>query len=422
MSKQNKNSDPLEEFFREKSQDYDIEYREQDWRKLEARLDTADQQRQQRRKRWLAAAVVAMLFVVLAYITYDQQLEINELNDRLSKNENVTTPPPSESSPDKPSDAAGDSQEGQEVLAEESKQASESEEQAKTTGDQNGHTTLPSEEQNQQAQQAGQHNENTLALTTIKFTEKSLVTAKASPGFDGRSTAISAIKPTSFPPPGDAKTRQAPPAQTSNPEILTHRHAPRFTVGVLVGPDLSTVGGMSNFYNPGYKFGLSLEYNITQNLAISAGAQRTKVRYVASGDEYSPPPGYWSYGVVPDKTVGECILIDIPVSLKYDFLHFQHSRLFATVGLSSYIMLDEDYRFRYDQMNTSNLKQRWHERTGTSHWMSNATFSVGYELDISQQLSLRAEPFVKLPLKKVGWGNVNLYSMGTTFSINYKIR
>ncbi len=422
MSNQDKNSDPLEEFFREKSQEYDIEYHEEDWQKLEARLDQADQQRRQQRRRWIAAAVIAMLFAVLAYITYDQQLKINELNDELSNQENITTlPPSSDSTDDQSTDPTKQTENEADLLTKKTEQ-----EPNKATNDPSQQSRKDSKiatGQNKDFKQnIEQQSNSTFDISTIEFKEKSLAIAKASPGFDGRSPAISAIKPTNFSGTENTKVRQFPSSPPNNSvQLAAQRRAPRFTIGVLVGPDLSTVGGMSNFYDPGYKFGVSFEYNLTQNLAISAGAQRTMVRYVASGSEYSPPQGYWSYGVVPDKTVGECILIDIPISLKYDVKHFRHSRLYATAGLSSYIMLDEDYKFRYNQSNSSNLKQRWHERTGTTHWMSNATLSVGYELDLSQTLSLRAEPFVKLPLQQVGWGNVNLYSMGTFVSINYKL-
>ncbi|MDX1618949.1 MAG: hypothetical protein R3224_09195, partial [Balneolaceae bacterium] len=144
------------------------------------------------------------------------------------------------------------------------------------------------------------------------------------------------------------------------------------------------------------------------------------VRYRASGSEYDPPRAYWTNGILPEETIGVCSLIDIPLNLKYDILRQDRSRFFATAGLSSYIMLTEDYRFSYAQ-SYSGQSERWNERTGTRHWFSNANFSVGYEFDLRPNWSLRAEPFVKMPLKEVGWSNVKLYSMGTFVSLNYKM-
>lgn len=419
MSKENKNSDPLEQFFREKSKDYDIEYREEDWQKLEARLDEADRLHWQRRKRWVAAAVVAILFSVLAYITYDQQLKINQLTDKLNSQEQLTNVAPTSEAPSNKPAIPPDKENAENRNNETAEENDPTQENPASTI-----TNEPSPQNESTFDNKSQENEpenrNTLALSGLAFKEKALVIAKASTGFDGRSPAISAIKPADSPPSGNLFAYNSSQSTDQEPKLLAPRQFPRFSLGFVVGPDLSTAGSMSDFYDPGYKIGVSAEYNITQNLAISVGLQRTKVQYLASGNDYSPPQGYWSYGVRPNETLGECILIDIPVSLKYNVMHFQHSRLYATAGLSSYVMLDEDYRFTYKN-NQPGLKQRWHERTGTTHWMSNATLSVGYELDFTQTLSLRAEPFLKLPLKEVGWGNVNLYSVGSLVSINYKI-
>ncbi|MEX0929098.1 MAG: hypothetical protein WDZ53_06800, partial [Balneolales bacterium] len=81
----------------------------------------------------------------------------------------------------------------------------------------------------------------------------------------------------------------------------------------------------------------------------------------------------------------------------------------------------EDYHFSYDSDDPA-LWEGWSDNTGSRHWLSNAGFSVGYELDIHRHWSLRAEPFLKVPIRGVGWGNVKLYSMGSFVSFNYKFR
>jgi len=110
-----------------------------------------------------------------------------------------------------------------------------------------------------------------------------------------------------------------------------------------------------------------------------------------------------------------------PISLKVDILSLSGSRFFLTAGLSSYVMLNETYQFHYSGYNSDpDLLQSWSDRTGTGHWMSNAGLSVGYELDIHPNWSLRAEPFIRIPVKDVGWGQVRLYSVGSFISLRYR--
>lgn len=436
MSDKNQNNDPLERFFRQKADEYDIQYKEEDWEKLEARLDEMDKQYANRRRRYMAAAVVLMLFAVLGYFTFEQQQTINQLNDRLdnAERENVADLPDNffESLPDTRID---DESANNENTADETESDVTTESPDLASGEQSAvegesNTT----ENSNEAIAADDDRQN----YETNITESRLVAiANASPGFDGRSPAISAIKPIKTRAKvnkGGSKAQQAPLSESeSDREFRGHQRmsgfstgipveqqkSPRFSTGIYIGPDLSTVGSISNFVNPGHKIGLSVEYNITQNLALSVGAQHTRVRYSAGGGEYKLPEGYLPYGSAADEIRAQCVLIDIPVNLKYNFMHFNDSRIYASAGLSSYIMLNEDYQFKYENSQPQ-APQRWQERTGTRHWMSNATISIGYEYDLMQNVSIRAEPFLKTPLKEVGWGNVNLYSMGSFFSINYK--
>lgn len=413
MSEQ-KHNDALEEFFREKAQDYDIEYDEEDWNKLERRLDDAESN--QSLSSWqyyLVAAAIAFLFSILAYVTYQQQLTINQLNERLT---NSKQPSNTESQPwaipnlelfkfdftDNQSDQSAYSSSDAGV---ENKSLANKKEKEK------GRNQQPNEIINSEP----------LNIALAQLSQQDILLASSKKRHINN-LSITTMPEPNIPTSGDALTniqREASPISSTNTQRnqATDRKSP-FSVALMAGPDLSTVGGIADFYDPGYKIGLALEYRLSQNFSLSIGAVHSKVQYSARGNDYSPPQTYWGYGATPDETIAQCLIIDIPISLKYDFLQFNHSRVYASAGLSSYIMLNEDYQFRYDT-NADSQPQRWQERTGTKHWMSNATFSLGYEIDLEPKISFRVEPFIKVPMRNVGWGQVKLYSMGSLASITY---
>jgi len=412
-------NDPLEEFFKKKVQEYDIEYQEEDWLKLERRLDAAeaDQNKQSYWKRYSAAAAVILLLSVLAYYTYEQQQKIDQLNERLTRSEQVTDPQskpteilpeglfnfsfPAESSDNHPLSRSEPNQSSNNNIVDGSQNNSGNTQREEKLNKDSYQSTVVLASLSDPEQFITE--ETTFAGTKVSdFAGKDLTPRNTKGQFISISNA----------------TKSSNGFNTKNQ--LPRREISQFTIGLIGGPDMSTVGGISNFYNPGYKIGLSAEYALTKNLAISVGAIHSRVQYTASGNDYNPPEGYWSYGAVPQETVGKCLLIDIPISLKYNVLHFDDSRIFASGGVSSYIMLNEDYRFSYDGY-SSGQPQRWQERTGTRHWMSNAVFSLGYEMDLKSNISLRIEPFIKVPIQEVGWANVKLYSMGSFISVNYNI-
>ncbi|PAU93828.1 hypothetical protein CK503_09140 [Aliifodinibius salipaludis] len=416
-------NDPLEEFFRKKVREYDIEYKEEDWRKLESRLDAkgANKDSQNYWKRYITAAAVILLFSVLGYYTYHQQQKINQLNERITRSEQTANPQngplgisPDElfyfSFPDNPSY----------TLPEDRSNVDQSPENIADVSQNNRYESQRDDNTNNNSQRQlaiADSYQEPIDLATLSESAK-LSTGDIRVGIEALGFASNNLTPTNTLYRSTFVNNTPTSSNVFNQPL--ERQSPQLTVGLMGGPDISTVGGISDFYDPGYKIGLSVEYHISKNFALSVGAIHSKVQYTAGGNDYNPPEGYWSYGGAPQETVGRCLLIDIPISLKYNLMHFHNSKLFVTGGASSYIMLNEDYQFQYNSYSTGQ-QQRWQERTGTRHWMSNAVLSLGYEMDLRKNISLRVEPFIKVPMREVGWGNVKLYSMGSFISVNYNI-
>lgn len=427
MSEQEHNKDPLERLFREKAEEYDIEYNEDDWLKMKDRLDEANRQRQKTiQRRWIAAAVV-LAFAFLTYFTIENQMRINQLNEKLSEYQSADQEQPTQvqenNQNQKEEEGSGaDEQSNDTTPADESDVSNQVNQNLTTTGDSETNKVSRNKSddlQNDKSPTFPQRSTSQIALQTISPAER----LSEEPRNGTTLSDLHAIqtKTASADPPTGIAFANGTNAVETGVGPSDQQTINRLSVGVVMGPDLSTTGSLSNFYEPGYEFGATIEYNLTSNLGISTGIIRSRVRYTASGSDYNPPGGFWSSGSIPQQTIGDCVLLDIPLRLKYDFLHNSNSRFYATAGISSYIMLNEEYRFDYGYGSPSNKAQEWKDKTGTRHWMSNAGFSVGYEYDVVQNWSLRAEPYLKVPLQEVGWGNVRLYSMGMTFSLNYKL-
>jgi len=224
----------------------------------------------------------------------------------------------------------------------------------------------------------------------------------------------------------DPVVRPRPAAVTH--EILARMPEPdpaatpsRLAVGIRLSPVYSTAGSPVNAYESGYGAGLSLEYRLTSRLTVATGAGYSVVRYSAAGNDYALSASNFPGQQITDMS-GECRILDIPVTIQLRLFEFERSRVFGTAGLLTYVMLNEAYTFKtgnYYQNSASDI--RWQERTGTWHWFSNAGFSVGYERDLHRNWSLRAEPYVRVPVREVGWASVRLYTIGTMFSIQYRL-
>lgn len=198
------------------------------------------------------------------------------------------------------------------------------------------------------------------------------------------------------------------------------------SVRVVVAPDLSAVG-LKNFSRPGTNLGVLLEYRLAPRWSVQAGVlQSTKVYRSLPGD-YTAPYGTWNgngYSKV-ESVDGRCNMLDIPINLRYDIIlrsqadgRFK-SRWFVSGGATSYIMNQEYYKYNYEP-HTYNQPPDTTTSTG-SYGFSNINFSLGYERALSKRLSWQVEPFIKVPLKGIGYFKTNLLSTGAFFSIRYNL-
>lgn len=206
------------------------------------------------------------------------------------------------------------------------------------------------------------------------------------------------------------------PVQTEKPSWPS----PRIAVRAGYSPDLTTVG-LKNLSKPGASVSLLAEYGVTKRLFFQTGVIWSNKIYRAEAADYTVPrkPQHY-YGPDPVGVNGTCKVFEVPLNLQYAFFQGSYSRVFAGVGSSSYHMNSEVYRYQFENENDPKIGnwRGWHGSTGW-YWFSNINASAGYERRISKTLSIVAEPYVRIPVKKVGYGKVNLFTAGMWLSIRY---
>ena len=92
--------------------------------------------------------------------------------------------------------------------------------------------------------------------------------------------------------------------------------------------------------------------------------------------------------------------------------------VFASAGLTSLVMRNEQYTYKYD-LNGLYTERTWNYARGGSHPFSLLNLSVGYERGLGTRWAAQAEPFLKLPLGGVGFGKIHLRSAGVFFGLKY---
>jgi hypothetical protein len=191
-------------------------------------------------------------------------------------------------------------------------------------------------------------------------------------------------------------------------------------IGLVVAPDFSNVkfNTKSEF---GYNIGLQLGYRFSERLSVNTGLIYTRKNYSALGKDFTPPKHNWIYYVDDfKKATGYCTMFEIPLNIRYDVSVNRKRKLFINGGLSSYLMADEYYSYHYVDNGIYYVSRPYSPDESDNYFFSVINFSAGYERALSRQFSLQLEPYIKLPVKGVGFGSINLNSYGIYFSLKYK--
>lgn len=187
------------------------------------------------------------------------------------------------------------------------------------------------------------------------------------------------------------------------------------SLAISAGPDFnstsSLVGGKG-----AAAFGLTVGIGLTKKLAIQTGLIYGAKNYSASNYDYhfNNPNVQASIAQIN----AACKVLEIPLRASYSLSDNKSRSIELNGGLSSYLMLKENYVFKYTA--ASGKKDRITEKTNANqHFLSVLDLSATYNIKLNSKLGFGVEPYVKIPLSGIGEGNVPLKSSGVSLKLRY---
>jgi hypothetical protein len=191
-------------------------------------------------------------------------------------------------------------------------------------------------------------------------------------------------------------------------------------IGVVLAPDFTSVNSLAG-NKPGSTVGLTLDYQFAHRWYIGTGFLLDRKNYAARAEDFHAPADFSRTNVYAqhlDYVKGTFEMLEIPLNLRYDFSVSGSTLFFASAGVSSYLMTSE---------NSSMYGNPWGlpsdqpcPATGQhSYLFSAANLSLGVETGLSNSLSLLIAPYMKIPTRGVGFGQVQMSSVGINFALKF---
>ncbi len=201
----------------------------------------------------------------------------------------------------------------------------------------------------------------------------------------------------------------------------TSKNNKAVNIGLVAGMDISTVK-FTHGDNAGYNFGLMAGYQFNRRWSVYTGIVYTKKNYKLDGSDYHPPKHYWTQYVKLEEVEGYCRMWELPLQVRYTFNPGAKTAFFASTGLSSYFMKKQQYNYSYKNNMNQQLTAAWSNDSTFKHVFSILHLSAGFEKPLGKHMNWQIEPYAKIPLGGVGFGNIRLSSFGVNFSVQYRQR
>lgn len=196
-------------------------------------------------------------------------------------------------------------------------------------------------------------------------------------------------------------------------KVSGKQNRPQFAIGVLASSDLNGVNSLSQT-RVGGNFGLAFSATI-KKWTISTGASYSIKPYLTGADEY-----HTSYVFANQLATvsANCRMIDIPLNVNYQVYGKHRNKITVGSGLSSYIILREDYTFNYVDPNATGPKS--YSIINKNHNIFGIlNLDATYEHQVNSKMGITLQPYYKLPLSNVGQSQVRLQTAGVAVGITW---
>ena len=193
----------------------------------------------------------------------------------------------------------------------------------------------------------------------------------------------------------------------------------RLQIGLSVAPDFTSVNSLAGDH-PGSSIGLTADYQFANRWYIGTGVLVTRKNYAARAQDYHAPYSFYQSNNLHniDFEKGTMYMLEVPLNLRYDFSVTGSTLFFASAGVSSYLFTKENCNYYYNNFGREFVRG-FDYPNKNNYLFSAVNLSVGVETGISNSLSLLVAPYMKLPTHNIGFGQLQMNSVGVNFVLKY---
>ena len=193
-------------------------------------------------------------------------------------------------------------------------------------------------------------------------------------------------------------------------------YRPQLTLSIIAAPDLNGVGSFQQS-KVGTNEGLLFSVGLSRKLTVSTGAVYSVKPYITGFENYHT--GY-QFPVDPIHVTADCRMLDIPINIGYQVFHQHQNSISVGTGLSSYIMLHENFKFNYANTYYTGPAQ-YTVPNSAGYYFGILNLNATFQHQVNSKVGFSVQPYIKLPLTTVGYSQVRLQTTGVALGLTWNL-
>lgn len=189
-----------------------------------------------------------------------------------------------------------------------------------------------------------------------------------------------------------------------------------FYLGALAGPDISTIK-MQQVKKAGYSLGILVGYRLNKRFSLETNFLYNKKNYYTDGKYVNKQ----NLSIPSNDSIinlnGYCHMYEVDLTGRYDFTPLKRDHFFIRGGMASYFMKEQEYSYLGTWSNGVPYTNSVDYGNATNNLFSVVHLSAGYEYKVGK-VSIRIEPYLKIPIMGLGKGKLPVTSMSLYMGIS----
>jgi hypothetical protein len=199
---------------------------------------------------------------------------------------------------------------------------------------------------------------------------------------------------------------------TKNPAAFR----PVYALSVLAAPDVNGVGSFQQG-KVGTNAGLLFTAGVSKKFTISTGVLYSDKPYLTPFENYHTS---YQFQQNPINVSATCRMLDIPLNIGYQIYNKHQNKLSIGTGLSSYIMLQQDFKFNYADPYAKGPSD-FNVPNSSGYFFGILNLNATYERQINSKVGITLQPYLKLPLTNIGYSEVRLQTTGVAVGLSWNL-